>query len=77
MLFACGGECPKHRFLKTHDGEEGLNYLCTAYQRFFHHTDPYMKTMAHCCIAAAGLGYHAVGELISPLGAASAHAADD
>lgn len=47
VLFACGGECPKHRFLKTHDGEEGLNYLCTAYQRFFHHTDPYMKTMAH------------------------------
>lgn len=47
VLFACNGECPKHRFLKTHDGEEGLNYLCTAYQRFFHHTDPYMKTMSH------------------------------
>ncbi len=43
--FACHGECPKHRFMKTPDGEYGLNYLCPAYKRFFAHIDPYMKTM--------------------------------
>jgi uncharacterized protein len=43
---ACHGECPKHRFIKTPDGEDGLNYLCGAYKPFFNHIDPYMKTMA-------------------------------
>jgi uncharacterized protein len=45
VRFACHGECPKHRFLKTPDGEPGLNYLCAAYKRFFTHTAPYMRTM--------------------------------
>ena len=44
-LFACHGECPKHRFLKTPTGELGWNYLCRAYERFFHHIDPYMRSM--------------------------------
>lgn len=45
VKFACNGECPKHRFIKTPDGEEGLNYLCPAYKRFFNHVNPYMRTM--------------------------------
>ncbi len=46
VRFACHGECPRHRFARTPDGEEGLNYLCAAYKRFFHHVDPAMRTMA-------------------------------
>jgi uncharacterized protein len=44
--FACHGECPKHRFELTPDGQEGLNYLCPAYKHFFSHVHPYMQFMA-------------------------------
>lgn len=47
VRFACNGECPKHRFLKTSDGEPGLNYLCAAYKRFFNHIDPHMRFMTN------------------------------
>lgn len=46
VRFACNGECPKHRFIKTPEGEDGLNYLCAAYKQFFNHIDPYMRMMA-------------------------------
>ena len=46
VRFACHGECPKHRFITTPDGEPGLNYLCAAYKRFFQHIDSPMRTMA-------------------------------
>jgi uncharacterized protein len=46
VRFACHGECPKHRFLKTPHGESGLNYLCAGYRKFFTHIDRAMTTMA-------------------------------
>lgn len=43
--FACHGECPKHRFEVTPDGEYGLNYLCKGYKKFFSYIHPYMQYM--------------------------------
>jgi uncharacterized protein len=46
VRFACHGGCPKNRFIKTPDGEPGLNYLCAGYKAFFTHVDRPMKIMA-------------------------------
>jgi uncharacterized protein len=45
FLFACRGECPKNRFIRTPDDEPGLNYLCEGYQLFFDHIAEPMKFM--------------------------------
>jgi len=47
VKFACYGECPKNRFIKTPDGEPGLNYLCSGYKEFFSHIDGPMRFMAN------------------------------
>ncbi len=46
VRFACHGGCPKDRFIKTPDGESGLNYLCAGYKIFFNHVDKPMRMMS-------------------------------
>jgi uncharacterized protein len=46
VRFACYGECPRNRFIKTPHGEPGLNYLCAGLKLFFHHVDRPMRIMA-------------------------------
>ncbi len=46
VLTSCNGGCPKDRFIRTPDGEEGLNYLCAGLKRFFIYSRPYLRKMA-------------------------------
>lgn len=47
VRWLCNGGCPKDRFIKTPDGEEGLNYLCNGLKAFFTNVDPHMRFMAN------------------------------
>lgn len=49
--FACFGECPKNRFVRSFDGEMGHNYLCQGWHMFFKHIDTYM------CQIVSSMGY--------------------
>ena len=46
VLAMCNGGCPKYRFIKTPDGETGLNYLCAGYKQFFNHCQPWVNEVA-------------------------------
>ena len=46
VLSMCNGGCPKDRFLRTPEGEEGLNYLCAGLKRFFAYCRPYLQELA-------------------------------
>ena len=46
VLVYCNGGCPKDRFLRTRDGQPGLNYLCAGLNGFFTHARPYMRRLA-------------------------------
>jgi uncharacterized protein len=43
--FACNGGCPKHRILRSHDGETGHNYFCESYTMFFRHAGPKLRAL--------------------------------
>jgi uncharacterized protein len=46
VRFACHGGCPKDRFSRSPQGEQGLNYLCSGYKSFYHHIDRSMRIMS-------------------------------
>jgi uncharacterized protein len=60
VRFACHGGCPKDRFIRTPDGEAGLNYLCEGYRAFFRHVDAPMRHM--CALLREG---RAASEIMS------------
>lgn len=45
-LFACQGDCPKHRFAVVRPGAAPVSYLCAGYRTFFAHADPYLRRLS-------------------------------
>lgn len=50
VLNLCWGGCPKHRFIKSSDGELNHNYLCKSYKIFFTYISKYLNAMAKLLI---------------------------
>jgi len=46
VLDLCNGGCPKDRIIRTAEGEQGLNYLCSGYKQFFEHCRLFVATLA-------------------------------
>ena len=45
FLWACHGECPRNRFVKTNEKGRFLNYLCEGYRMFFSYVSQDMEYM--------------------------------
>jgi len=45
-LQLCWGECPRNRFIRTPEGEAGLNYLCSGIRRFHKYAEPVLGRIA-------------------------------
>ena len=45
VLFACNGDCPKHRFVRSVGKGPRHSYLCSAYKKIFTYMDGYMNIM--------------------------------
>ena len=43
VLDMCNGGCPKDRFIRTPDGEPGLNFLCDGFKHFFTYSRPFFQ----------------------------------
>ncbi len=56
FLFACNGECPKNRLIRTTSGEAGLNYLCSGFQKFWQHIDRDVKDICRNLATGKPLG---------------------
>jgi len=56
FLFACNGECPKNRVIRTRDGEPGLNYLCSGLQKYWRHIDNDAKDICRRLASGEPLG---------------------
>jgi uncharacterized protein len=46
FLKMCGGDCPKHRFIKNKEGE-WISFLHDGFLYYFQHVDKFMKMMAN------------------------------
>ena len=66
VFFVCHGECPKHRFIHTPDGDPGLSWLCEGYQMFFRHITPTMQQMAG--LLRAGRPAAGIMQMLPPKG---------
>jgi len=62
--FACYGECPKNRFVRTPDSQPGLNYLCPGWKAFWRHIDEPVQRIVR------GLGHSPVKQLLYPTSSA-------
>jgi len=66
FLQDCRGECPKNRILRTANGEPGLNYLCSGFQRFFAHAIPEVERIVvglrHRGVPSRAARSHRVGD---------------
>jgi uncharacterized protein len=54
VLAMCNGGCPRNRFIRTPEGEEGLNYLCEGYKVIFNHILPFARSVAAISRSSGG-----------------------